>query len=1141
MKRDTAGKFTRNWDSETKQRVSITLTATAWQRLDEAAQQQGTSRSEIIENFARSLGDRPSPSTDEACHSSMNAAIAQAPIDTSPEPDPTCTEFTRQQVDQKVATILESISDAFVAFDRDWRYTYVNQAATRILERTRAELIGKHVWNEIYPDLVGKLPYQELQRAVAEQISVAWEEWSEPLQRWLEVSAYPSAEGVAVYFRDISYRKQLEAAQQQIEAQMRLASEAAQIGMWHWDVASDTLIWTDQAKRLFGLPLDQAMTMQVFMKAVHPADRPLIQATITQLQQAQAIQEIEYRTRWPDGTIRWISARGNGVYDASGQLIATRGVLIDITDRKQAIADLERSEARFRRLVEASMFGVAIGDFSGRMVYANDALLTMIGYSRAELEAGHINWLALTPPEQVHLDLKAGEELRQRGVATPFEKEYIHKDGHRVPILLGGALLAEPFSEQQHIIGFYLDLTELKRTESALREQQLLLETILKQAADGIIVCDASGKLTFVNRTARRLAQQDPEGVSLDFGLESWGTAYNPDGDLIPLEEYAVTRALRGEVCSAVESRMVYADGSYYDILVSAAPLRNHQQQIIGAVGTFVDISDRKRAEKALRQSEERLRVALVNSPITVFNQDRELRYTWIYNPALNYQSDELIGKQDHECFPTPDAEVLTQVKRRVLATGQGLREEVKLAPQGKDYYYDLTVEPLRHPNGEIVGITCAAIDITPQKQLLQREQAAREAAETANRIKDEFLAVLSHELRSPLNPILGWARLLQTRPFEPEQAKHALATIERNAKLQTQLIEDLLDVSRILQGKVNLKIGPVNLVTVVEAALETVRLAAQAKGIELQFTVSNPAVLDPAVLDPAVPDHPQSPATTHPPIWISGDAARLQQIVWNLLSNAVKFTLTGGQVNVRLETHPATPTLPHAPSYAQITVTDTGKGISPDFLPYVFDYFRQEDGSTTRRFGGLGLGLAIVRYLTELHGGTVQAESLGEGKGARFTVQLPLLNPSTQVVEVATQSPPRANLSHLRILVVDDEPDMRDLIQTILETQGATVTIATSAIEALQLFDQQLPDILISDVGMPEMDGFQLIQQIRQRSPDQGGKVLAIALTAYAREPDQQRALAAGFQTHLAKPIDPEALVSAIAALCQETITPAN
>ena len=392
---------------------------------------------------------------------------------------------------------------------------------------------------------------------------------------------------------------------------------------------------------------------------------------------------------------------------------------------------------------------------------------------------------------------------------------------------------------------------------------------------------------------------------------------------------------------------------------------------------------------------------------------------------------------------------------------------------------------------------------------LLEREQLARREAEEANRIKDEFLAVLSHELRTPLNPILGWARLLRTGNHDDATRDRALETIERNAKLQTQLIEDLLDVSRILQGKLSLNPSPVDLDSAIKSAIETVSLSATAKSIQLQTQ-----------LQPAVGK-------------VNGDPNRLQQIIWNLLSNAIKFTPDGGQVIVGLERVGGSGGRRGEveTSYAQLTVSDTGQGIRTDFLPYVFDTFRQSDGSSKRNFGGLGLGLAIVRHLVELHGGTVTAASPGEGQGATFTVRLPLMPRSSESLEVSPSTSPIA-LPGVRVLVVDDDVDSRDFLSFVLEQCGASPIGAGSVAEALTALAQFPFDVLISDIAMPIEDGYGLIRQLRSLRPDQGCDIPAIALTAYARDEDRRQCLAAGFQQHLPKPVDPDKLVAIVARL---------
>jgi signal transduction histidine kinase len=398
--------------------------------------------------------------------------------------------------------------------------------------------------------------------------------------------------------------------------------------------------------------------------------------------------------------------------------------------------------------------------------------------------------------------------------------------------------------------------------------------------------------------------------------------------------------------------------------------------------------------------------------------------------------------------------------------------------------------------------------------RLLVREQEARKQAEEANRIKDEFLATLSHELRTPLNAILGWAQVLRSGKVDEVTTERALEAIERNSRAQAQLISDLLDVSRIITGKLRLELKPIDLSRILDAALDSVRPAADAKGIRLGI-----------VLD----------RLTGP---LLGDPDRLQQVIWNLLSNAIKFTPQGGAVEVRLRQAAAGG---GGPAMAELTVSDTGVGVPPDFLPYVFDRFRQAESTTTRRHGGLGLGLSIVRHLVELHGGTVAVESAGEGQGSTFTVGLPIragLEPALAERRSAgaeTKPGPVDSpdlLSGLHVLVMDDEEDTRELLTTALEHCGARVTAVASVPAALEALDLARPDVLVSDIGVPGEDGYSLIRKVRARAAERGGNVPAAALTAYARSEDRIRALSAGFQTHLAKPFDPAELVATIAAL---------
>lgn len=428
----------------------------------------------------------------------------------------------------------------------------------------------------------------------------------------------------------------------------------------------------------------------------------------------------------------------------------------------------------------------------------------------------------------------------------------------------------------------------------------------------------------------------------------------------------------------------------------------------------------------------------------------------------------------------------------------------------------------------ELIALRQQVVSLEQQVSHLAQAERSQYLAQggAAERVKDEFLTVLSHELRSPLNPILGWVRLLRSPHFDPKLTQRALDAIERNAKLQVQLIEDLLDVSQILQGKLQLDSEQVDLILVVEAAMKRVRLAAQSKQIIL------------------------TPGLMAAPVWVMGDRARLQQIVWNLLSNAIKFTPPGGQVEISVAPEPKP--APNAMgavlgcSLVQICVSDSGQGIDAEFLPYMFDYFRQADSTITRRFGGLGLGLTIVRHLVELHGGQIEAESAGIGQGAKFWVRLPLLDPQLSPLVSPPVLPPTMNLvvqsavqssiqssvqsiDQVRVLLVEQNADLRDYLALVLKTAGARVACASTAGEALARLSRLQPEILICELSLPNVDGCSLLRQIRSLVPELGGQVLALALMRYAGEYSQQEILAAGFQACLTLPVEPEDLVGAV------------
>lgn len=659
---------------------------------------------------------------------------------------------------------------------------------------------------------------------------------------------------------------------------------------------------------------------------------------------------------------------------------------------------------------------------------------------------------------------------------------------------------------------------------------------------------------------------------------QGWKAIVHPD-DLLKCSETWQNSVQTG--CHyQIEARIKRADGKYGWILGLAVPMRDNTGQIVKWFGTNTDIEDQKRAQEERTQL---LEQEQATRKLAEAATDMVQKLQAVSDVALNHLSlEELLQESLNrisEVLQADTAGILLiepESNNLVVRAAKGLEEQVRKelrVPIGEGFAGRVALQcqpiileqnayrqvyspilqkqkiqslmgaPLLVEDRVLGVVQVGTLDVRKftldDLRLLQlvadrialaidransyeAEQKARQEAETANRIKDEFLAVVSHELRTPLNSILGWAQMLRTRNMNQATVHKALETIERNAKQQVTLIEDILDVSRIIRGKIRLSIQPVNLASMIEEAIETIKPVLEAKSIQLEINI-----------DPNLGT-------------VAGDRSRLLQVVSNLLSNAAKFTPEGGtvKVNLLLEQNRRGWKINQSNMfYAQITVSDTGKGIGADFLPHVFDGFRQEDSSITRSHGGLGLGLTIVRRLVELHSGTVKAFSEGEGKGATFTVYLPLINgkaknlpPPSPILNKQTLFNNVCSIDGLRILVVDDDRDTCDLIATVLTQYGADVITVNSAFEAIEAIEQLKPDVLLSDIGMPEEDGYALIRKVRELEAEKGGQIRAIALTAFARDEDRRKAIQAGFHMHVPKPVEPTKLANTVANLVGQT-----
>jgi len=658
-----------------------------------------------------------------------------------------------------------------------------------------------------------------------------------------------------------------------------------------------------------------------------------------------------------------------------------------------------------------------------------------------------------------------------------------------------------------------------------LRASENRFRTLVEQSPVSTQIFSPDGRTVRVNRAWEQLwgvtlEQLGDYNILRDPQLEEKGLApfirrgFEGEPTAIPAVLYDPDQTIPGITRNEDPRRWVSA---------VIYPVKDDEGRIREVVLMHEDITERMRAEEAVRRGADRLALALASARLGDWSWDSS---TDLIN--LSGRASEIFGVPPDRPLSWEDLRGLLQVddrerarravERAIAERGDYDIEYRVQRPDGAQVWVSAHGHAVYDEAGRVQGMLGVVQDVTERKRIeaelrgqTESAERARREAEEASRLKDEFLATLSHELRTPLTSILGWAKLLRSEGLDPESASKGLDAIERNAVAQTRLIADLLDVSRIITGKLRLEVRAVELASVIEAGVESVRPAAEARDVRLDVQLGGGAAP------------------------VSADPDRLQQVVWNLLSNAIKFTPQGGSVSVRLK---------YDREHAEVEISDTGRGIAPEFLPHVFERFRQADGRITREHGGLGLGLSIVRHLVEMHGGTISASSPGEGLGATFRFRLPLLGLRNEERgvgiegapdaggETAIRNPDSAILSGLHVLVVEDDEDSREMLAAALKSAGARVTAAASAAEGFEAVGRLRPDVLVADIGMPVEDGYSLIARVRALGAAAGGDLPAAALTAYARAEDRARALAAGFQAHVAKPVEPRLLTETVARL---------
>ena len=886
---------------------------------------------------------------------------------------------------------------------------------------------------------------------------------------------------------------------------VRLTNDA--VVTWNSDVIVTG--WNPSAARMCCYSLEEVLgkPLQEVIAANEPEGRLAI--VLERVRQGEVIEDLDMQWVRKDGkpvdvSVTFAPLR-NDHQKAGGVCIASDLSIINRLRRA------ERDQLFLAAVISSAEDAIISVSLDGIVTTWNSGAERIFGQSAKEMIGSNLS--VLVPASHLDEGPALIEQLQHGSRIEHYETQRMRKDGQVIDVSMTVSPIRDSVGRLIGASAIVRDITDRKAIAKAERDQ-LFLASIVSSAEDAIISKDLQGVVTSWNRAAENI-----------FGYTAEEMIGKPISLLIPPDQpdegtQILSRIRRGERIEHHEARRLRKDGTIIDVSLTISPMRDRIGRIVGASKIARDISDRQRWYKA--EAAESFLGALVESAAdAIVSKDLNgIVTSWNAGAQriFGYSAAEIIGKPISLLIPADKPDEEPRILQRIRRGERIAHYETKrVRKDGQVIDVSLTVSPIRDQFGRVIAASKIARDISESKRAATRERealreaqesrrqadVARKQAEEANAAKDEFLATISHELRTPITAILGWTRMLVMGQLDYDRQQKAFEIIDRNARAQAQLIEDLLDVSRIISGKMRVDFKSVDVTGVISSAIEALRPAAEAKRIRINFDSSSDA-------GPTL-----------------GDAQRLQQVVWNLLSNAIKFTPRDGAVRLSLR---------RVESSIELRVADNGVGIPSNFLPHVFNRFSQADSSITRSHGGLGMGLAIVRALVELHGGVVSAASAGEGKGAEFTVKLPI----SAVHEDSHPQPPakkrlqaelksRDDLVGIKLLIVDDEQDTCDLLRFIFNECGAIVETAQSAEGALQTFDRWRPDMIISDIGMPMIDGYELIRIIRK---ERGSRIPAVALTAMARVEDRIKALSAGYQMHVAKPVDPVELITIISGL---------
>jgi len=998
---------------------------------------------EVIDDLMQEVGFQPSLREGRVLSQSLGMGVAEAVAAFSAH------QRVRLEEGRAALDAMED-GDAFFLLDRDWRFVRVNRGQERISRTHREETLGRSFWDVFPLTADPSLQYwTQYHRVMNERVPVAFEEYYAPLELWTEVTAYPEqAGGIIVFFRDTTVKKRLETALRLSEERYQMASRATQEAIWDWDLVANTVSWNEGVRTLFGYSLEQiGPGGEWWIDHIHPEDRERVSHDIHAFIDKAGSQrwQCEYRFVCADGRYAQIVDRGYLARGEDGRALRMVGAMQDMTAQREAEAEIERAH-ELERFREAQLLGLAEAAAAIHGASSRDeVLLALTEHSRTLIGA-----------HQAVTSVTTGLDWSRAVTQASFSDKYA----------VWRSRADRPDDSELY--------SWVSRTHRPLRLTQAQLEADPRWLAGS---APPRGHPPLRGWLAVPLVGREAQNLGLIHLSDKM------DGRDFTAEDETLLVQLAQYASSALENLRLASE---------------------------------------TQAAEERARIAVEATQLGTWDHDPQtgaLIWDTQCRVLFGLAPEEPVDYRRFLERLHPEDRAPTEAAMRQSLDGRGggqFRVEYRTLEGGTDRerWLDARGKAFFDDTGRAVRFAGTVLDITERKRmeaervaLLEREQAARTEAEKANRLKDDFLATVSHELRTPLTAILGWVQILRSGQLPEERRLRALETVERNAYAQSQLVEDLLDISRIMSGKLTLELERVDLGSVVEAALESIRPAAVAKDIRL---------------------HPAIDSTSN----VMGDPTRLQQIVWNLLSNAVKFTPKGGSVQVLVTGRDAS---------VEVVVTDTGKGIPADFLPHVFERFRQAEGSVARKYGGLGLGLSIVKHLVELHGGSIDVFSDGADQGATFSLRLPMavtrrMEPPPSLpllapeVHAGLACPPE--LEGLRLLLVDDEADTREYLRTLLEGCRARVDTAASAAEGLETLLRTRPHLLVSDIGMPGEDGYSFIRKVRSLPAAQGGRIPAVALTAYARAEDRTRALLAGFKAHVPKPIERSELLAVLISL---------